>query len=242
MKAQLDARVQRLSDYVPLSGARGQSWGLEALCGRLTELSGARGTAVLSAAFGLVLEAQRRDEPVAWVALRRGTFFPPDAARGGVDLESLVVVRVEQPAQAARAADQLVRSGGFGLVVLDLAGQPADARLPAPLQSRLAGLAQKHDTAVLVLTDKPAEAPSLGALVGLRAEARRETGFACVVRALKDKRRGPGHSHVESCLPPEGYVPTGIERMTTPAVAGPPRIALIRAVQPDEATHQPGAG
>jgi recombination protein RecA len=193
--------------------------------------------AVLSAAFGLVLEAQQRGELAAWVALRYGTFFPPDAARAGVVLETLAVVRVAQPAQAARAADQLVRSGGFGLVVIDLAGQVADAFLPAPLQSRLSALAQKHDTAVLVLTDKPAEAPSLGPLVTLRAEARREAGFACVVRVLKDKRRGPGHAQVEACLPPEGYVLAsgGLPGPTTP-------LARVDPVRLQGRAREPGAG
>lgn len=244
-RAQLDARVHRLSDYAPLSPARGQAWGLEALSGRVTELSGARGTAVLSAAFGLVLEAQQRGELTAWVALRRGTFFPPDVARGGIDLETLAVVRVELPAQAARAADQLVRSGGFGLVVIDLAGQPGDAHLPAPLQSRLTGLAQKHDAAVLVLTDKPAEAPSLGALVALRAEARRERGFACVVRVLKDKRRGPGHAHVEVCAAPEGCGPDIDEQVATPVrgIAGLRAATLAAPARSDAAVSSlPGAG
>jgi recombination protein RecA len=199
----MDARVRKLSDFVPPPRVV-SAWGLDALFGRFVELSGARATGVLSAAFGLVLEAQRRGELVAWVTLPRGTFFPPDAAEGGVDLDALVVVRVPEASAAARAADQLVRSGGFGLVVLDLGGHAGDARLPAPLQSRLGGLAQKHDAAVVALTEKTAEQASLGALVSLRAEARREADHTCTVRVLKDKRRGPGDAHVEACRPPAG--------------------------------------
>lgn len=96
-----------------------------------------------------------------------------------------------------------MRSGGFGLVVLDLAGHRGDTRLPPPLQSRLGGLAQKHDAALVVLTEKLTERASLGALVSLRAEARRE-GRTCVVRALKDKRRGPSEAQSEICRLPDG--------------------------------------
>ncbi len=47
---------------------------------------------------------------------------------------------------ARRAADHLVRSGGFGLVVLDLAGDDAARlRVPVPLLTRLLGLARTHD-------------------------------------------------------------------------------------------------
>ena len=114
--------------------ATASSWGYAALAGRLAELSGTGATALLTAAFGLVLEAQQAGDPVAWVTSRTSSFFPPDAAEGGVDLEALAVVRAEDTVQAARAADQLLRSGGFGLVVLDLASDaaPAEPRVPCP--------------------------------------------------------------------------------------------------------------
>ena len=60
---------------------------------------------------------------------------------------------------------------------------------------KLVSLAQAHEAAVVCLTDKHSEAGSLGSLVSLRAEAARKiTGdaYEVSVRALKDKRRGPG--------------------------------------------------
>jgi recombination protein RecA len=95
-------------------------WGLEPLAGRLVEISGHRASANLTVAFGLVLEAQNKDEPVAWVTLAQSTFFPPDAAESGIDLTRLAVVRVSNGTAACRATVELTRSGGFGLVVLDL--------------------------------------------------------------------------------------------------------------------------
>ena len=70
-------------------------WTLDELTGRLTELSGQGAVASLTAATALLLEAQLRGEPCAWILLPGSSFFPPDLAASGVDLEALVVVRVE---------------------------------------------------------------------------------------------------------------------------------------------------
>jgi recombination protein RecA len=122
------------------------------------------------------------------------------------------VVRVKDAAAGARAADKLIRSGAFGLVVLDLAGgsggrssRIAGPTIPPPLQSRLLALASKHTTAMVFLTEKKPDAPSLGSLVSLRAQAKRrriqEGRYACDVEVVKDKRHGPGRSRPELCPP-----------------------------------------
>ncbi len=191
---------------IPASSVR-KAFSLSEISGRVVELSGWGASARLTAAFGLVLEAQQQREPAAWVSLRGSSFFPPDAAQSGIDLASLTIVRVTRASEAARAADQLVRSGGFGLVIIDLASAAARDVVPAPLLTRLLGLAQKHDAALVVLTEKPASAPSLSSLVSLRAEARRslrESAWEVEVTVLKDKRRGPGATRVETCRGPAG--------------------------------------
>lgn len=151
-------------------------------------------------------EAQEHGEPAAWITDRGSTFFPPDAAAGGVDLETLPVVFAPNAAAAARAADRLARTGAFGLIVLDLVGM--DPRTPAPLMSRLGGLAQQYGAAVLFLTEKPAEDASLSSLIALRCEASRQPAgaerFLCVVRSLKDKRCGPGWTAAEVRCGPLG--------------------------------------
>ena len=168
-------------------------WSCAELAGRLCELSPGPQPAILSAAVSLVRDAQRAGEPVAWVAVGNDLFYPPDVAAAGVDLAALPVVRTEDAAAAGRAADLLLRSGAFGLVVVELGRR---AHLAVPLQSRLMQLAQKHDAVVLCLTETPAARPSLGSLVSLRALAsRRRVGdgrYVCEVSAVKDKRRGPG--------------------------------------------------
>ena len=95
-------------------------WSRARLAGRLVELSGRGATAVLTLAVGLVVEAQRESEPVAWIQGTSDSFYPPDLAAAGVDLAALPVIRAGGPAGAARAASQLARSGAFGLLVLDL--------------------------------------------------------------------------------------------------------------------------
>src|SRR5258708_7093313 len=91
-----------------------EPWSLELLRGRLVELSARGATATLTAAFGIVLEAQAASEPVAWVTIAGATFYPPDVAESGVDLAAMVVVRVRDATTAARAAERLLRSSAFG--------------------------------------------------------------------------------------------------------------------------------
>lgn len=98
------------------------AWGLPDLAGRLVELSASADAAHLTAALGLVLEAQLGGDRAAWVALDGSSFFPPDLVDTGIDLDALPVVRVPDARLAGRAADHLLRSNAFGLVVLDLAG------------------------------------------------------------------------------------------------------------------------
>ena len=179
-------------------------WNLAAIAGRFIEISASASTASLTLAFGLVREAQIRGEPAGWVTSMESFFYPPDAAYGGIDLAALAVIRVLHAVTIPRAGEKLLRSGGFGLIVLDL----GIADIPIPLQSRLTGLAQRYHTGLVCLTEKESKAFSLGSLVSLRAHAERQRSsdnrFVCRLRVLKDKRRGPAWSHEEFCCGPAG--------------------------------------
>jgi recombination protein RecA len=174
-------------------------WELATLRGRLVELSARGASATLTTAMDIVVEAQTQHEPVVWITLTTGSFYPPDVAECGIDLAALVVVRVRDATAAARTAERLLRSGAFGLVVIDL-GNGSGNDLTMQIQGRLVTLAQTHDAAVVCLTEKTEDTASLGSLVSLRAEALRARShdgkareeFAVTVRVLKDKRRGPG--------------------------------------------------
>jgi recombination protein RecA len=190
---------------------RGSGWARPELAGRLTELVSGDAPAALTAAMALIADARSEGEPAAWIGPVASLFYPPDAAEGGVDLDALVLVRVPSVADVARAADRLLRSGFFGLVLLDLVAPDGDEgrgrapyAVPAPLLSRLLGLATRHDAAVLLLTRS---GQSQGSLVSLRVEARRAGLEQLEIRAVKDKRRPPGWTDLQACRPPPGLLP-----------------------------------
>jgi recombination protein RecA len=180
-------------------------WRFPELAGRLVEISGNGDTAVLTAACALIHDAQHHDEPAAWIAAADSTFFPPDAAASGIDLDSLILIRARDMASAARSADRLLRSAGFGLIVVDLG---KDDRVPLPTLTRLSGLARRHHAVVLFITEKSDTTPSLGSLISLAAYARREhvagDRFRWSLVVTKDKRGAPASSHSEECRGPAG--------------------------------------
>ncbi len=192
-------------DLVHLSSPASEAWGLDRLAGRFVELAGAAATAALTACASLVLETQQRGELAAWIAGTRSTFYPPDFAASGIDVEGLPVIRIGDTRSAARAADTLIRSGSFALIVLDLG---SDARFSLGMQSRLTGLAKHHHTTLLSITRTLRRSAPGGSLVSLRAETEKKRvdfdRFACELRVLKDKRRAPGAAQTEICRGPDG--------------------------------------
>lgn len=183
-------------------------WTLETFAGRLVEFSAGRSGGALTLAIKLLREAQLAGEPTAWIGRPEGSFFPPDAVVAGVDLAALPVIEPRKPMQALKAADRLLRSGAFGLIVVDFA---RGLTMPIAAQTRLTGLAQKHGTALICLTEKETTESSLGSLVSLRAQIQRQAidsgkRWRCRSRVIKDKRRGPGWEHAESFSGPPGLV------------------------------------
>jgi recombination protein RecA len=180
-------------------------WSFEELAGRFSELSGWEESACLTLASSLVADTQRLHLPVAWISATACPFFPPDMAANGVDLEALPIVWAPNAHSAGLACEMLARSGAFGLIVLDLG---SDIEIPMALQGRLVKLAQKHRTALLCLTKKREQMPSLSSIVSLRVMASRQkmadSRFRCVLRAVKDKRRAPGWQYSEVFHGPPG--------------------------------------
>jgi recombination protein RecA len=133
----------------------------------------------------------------AWIGDARISFYPPDLAACGVDLAALTVLRLES-AKLWHGCDTLLRCGGFALILVDVCGA---LTLPFPMQTRLAGLAQHHNTALIALARSSRRDQPRSSLASLRAEtALRRAGrdcFACEARIVKDKRRVPGWAHEE---------------------------------------------
>ena len=179
--------------------------------GRLVELSApSRGPgARTSTAVTLLRRAQREGETTAWVQPAGGSLYPPDLHHSGVDLQALVVVHVpaEQGAVGlGKATELLLRSGAFGLVVVDLGSLRVRSR--TAWQGRLLGLARQHESRVLLLTDKPSHADSLGPLIGLRVEPRRhrlDRGvFEVRHEVLKNKSGAPVVPAIDRYVGPPG--------------------------------------
>ena len=193
------------ADQSPVDGQAGSPFNLNALQGRLVELSSGRSSACLSLICTLLLEAQKLSTPVVWISVTRDSFYPPDLAANGIDLSVLPVVWLPDIRSAVRAADQLLGTGAFGLLVIDLY---RNARLPAPLQVRLARSALNHGCTVCFLTVKEEQSPSLGSMISLYARVSRSRNaagrFRLDLRVIKDKRSAPVWGHVEHIDGPPG--------------------------------------
>jgi hypothetical protein len=159
---------------------------LDRVAGRVVEVSESGYHGALTAVCGLLVQVQQKREPAAWVEAGTTVFFPPDLVFRGIDLGGISVVLAPGARDSLEAADTLLRSGAFGLVVLDgISGSVDESWL-----GRLARLAEEHRTTVLFLTRKRPDEASLGTQVSLRGAVVPVPG-GVEVRVLKDKRSGP---------------------------------------------------
>jgi hypothetical protein len=141
--------------------------------GRLVELCGEAQT---SSAVAVLAHAQREGETAAWIQPAHGELYPPDLAAAGIDVEALAVIHVPETgsmsgaAGQCRAAELLLRSGGFGLIIIDFCRtEPTGG---TAWQGRLLALARQHEARVVLLRREARE--SLGPLIGMRVASRVE--------------------------------------------------------------------
>lgn len=159
--------------------------------GRLIEIVAHPRGGQMTTAVACLAYAQQRGETSAWVQLQGGSLYPPDLARSGIDLSALVIVQPPKRTGAqglGKATELLLRSGGFGFVVLDLVG--VAMRHDLAFQGRLLGLTREHNSTLLLLTPANAHG-SFGPLVSLCIEPTRVSlgghRFAIQHRIRKDK-------------------------------------------------------
>jgi hypothetical protein len=131
--------------------------------GKLTELTGARSSGRMTLALSALAATQRAGELVA-VVDAADAFDPPSAHAAGVVLPRLLWVRPPGQTAALQAADRVLDAGGFGLVVLYLAGVARGKPVAAPSQPAAAIAAihavTRHHRAVgaelqLVVSNEP---------------------------------------------------------------------------------------
>jgi recombination protein RecA len=114
--------------------------------GALALLDAAPGCGATTLALGSLAAAQAVGGVVAYLDAA-GSLDPATAARLGVNLEWLLVVRPADPAEAVELAAWLARDGRIDAMVLDLAGAPAPRDL-----DRLARLLVRSGGVTLLLT------------------------------------------------------------------------------------------
>jgi recombination protein RecA len=180
-----DIPVFRAANLKTVAG--GGSWRFENLVGVLAEVSEEAPSGAVSFIVEIIAEAQRQNEPVAWVAGTDSIFFPPDFVQRGVDLSAVSVVRVGGETDSLTAAEWLVRSGAVGLVIVD-SGEHwnvSDASL-----GRILKLAEHNQSAVVFLTRKRRHDTSLGSRISLRGCITRSGAapFLIDIHTVKDKR------------------------------------------------------
>ncbi|MEM7448649.1 MAG: hypothetical protein AAF355_10440 [Myxococcota bacterium] len=179
--------------------------------GYIVELSSNQAQGLNSVAVSCILHMQRIGETTVWVQSTQGSLYPPDLARAGVDLDALPTVHVP-PLKLSRAAEIVLRSGAFGLVVLDLREhQPAGIAW----QSRLAQMARKNASRLILLTSTDRQQPSAGPMVSLRFKPHwRRTGTAEVELVCEVLKNKVG-AHVEQ-VTEQRTVPDGLALMPEP--------------------------
>jgi len=138
--------------------------------GALAVLDAAPGHGATSLALDSVAASQAAGGLVAWIDLAR-TFDPALAARRGVRLEWLLIVRPADGAEALELAAWLARSHLIDLLVLDLDG-PAPSRF-----DRLAALLPRSDTTALLLAPA-ALREAAGRVAGVRVRLERQAWLA----------------------------------------------------------------
>jgi recombination protein RecA len=141
--------------------------------GALAMLDAPRGSGGTSLALGTLAAAQEAGGIVAWLDLD-GTLDPAVAARLGVSLEWLLVVRPHDPGEAVELAAWIGRSGLVDALVLDFGERGSPERRSL---DRLASLlARVGSTSALVLA--PSARPVVGAVAGVRLALHRSAWLA----------------------------------------------------------------
>ena len=138
--------------------------------GALAVLDAAPGHGATSLALDAAAASQAAGGLVAWID-HAGTFDPALAARRGIRLEWLLVVRPADGAEALELAAWLARSRLLDLLVLDLDGSSA------PRFERLAALLPRSDATALLLAP-PALRQVAGRVAGVRLRLERQSWLA----------------------------------------------------------------
>ncbi|MBS1852819.1 MAG: hypothetical protein JST79_18090 [Acidobacteria bacterium] len=141
----------------------------------LTEICGTGKTSVL-----LSLLARASHDHYCALVDARDAFDPATAEAAGTDLSRVLWVRCGKTRQklrpleqAFKAADMLLQSGGFGLIVVDLSdiAEKVVNKVPPSSWFRFSRVAENQATALVFLAQRPHATSCAGMVVQLKAAA-----------------------------------------------------------------------
>ncbi len=124
-------------------------------CGRITEMLGAPTSGTATLALKLMAKAQEDGDTAAYVDLSY-TFDPDYAARCGVSLDRLLLIRPHNGREALEITTSIVAEGGTGVVVFDsvpqLLGEPHGSQLMSAALRQLVTRLAESPCALVFLT------------------------------------------------------------------------------------------
>jgi hypothetical protein len=172
--------------------------------GAMTEWIGGVSAGLTGLVFSLLAGATARDEAVAYMDTD-DRFDPLSAERRGIELGRLLWIRCGgRVDRALKAADLIVRAGGFSVLVLDLADTPQArlGRIPFAAYLRLQRAVKQTPTALIVTTCRPLAGTAAAMTVRVQRSGAAWSGRCATSRLLEGirsdapgiNRRGPAQS------------------------------------------------
>ena len=163
--------------------------------GAITEISGPVSSGRTSLIHAILARATEAGECCAMVD-GAGAFDPWSASQAGVDLMRLLWVRANGRFEAAlKAADLILHSGGFGVIVLDLCEAPAAElnRIPLSYWYRFRGAVENTPGRFIVASHVPLAKSCARLPLVMRREETRWTGstplFNGLAYAIEDRKQ-----------------------------------------------------
>jgi RecA/RadA recombinase len=157
--------------------------------GRLAEIAGAASSGRTSLALRLLAETTRTGAVCAVVDAADG-LDPRAAEAAGVDLERVLWARCPSPRAALSAAQHVLETQGFGLVLLDLAVPPAKrgeshAVIAPPVWKRMARVVAGTRAALVLLAGERTAGTAAEVALEMRAARARFGGSPALLEALE---------------------------------------------------------
>lgn len=155
--------------------------------GAITEILGDASTGRTALAQSMLATATLGGEITAWIDCD-DSFDPTSATKAGADLGKMLWVQCEHQLEIAlKAADMVLHSGGFGLVVLDLCDVSAAAlqRVPVSYWYRIRRAVEHTPSVLLILGRQPIARSCAARQIGLdrqRFQWRGEAPFQTIVQ------------------------------------------------------------